>query len=127
MKIIAIAMAVLLAVIGPCEARGGHSGSHSSGPHSYHSSGTSFGGGYSGSAHASRSSSSHRISSHYVSASSRAKSGVHFTHGYYRKNGTYVQGHYSTNPNGTRNDNFSTRGNVNPYTGEVGTKPADGQ
>jgi hypothetical protein len=37
-------------------------------------------------------------------------------------NGTYVQGHNATNPNNTQLDNFGTRGNVNPYTGAVGTR-----
>ena len=46
--------------------------------------------------------------------------------GYYRSNGTYVQPHQRTAPNYTRNDNYSTVGNVNPYTGEAGTKPRDG-
>jgi uncharacterized protein YgiM (DUF1202 family) len=40
--------------------------------------------------------------------------------GYYRKDGTYVQPHYRTAPNSTNRDNFSTKGNVNPYTGEAG-------
>ena len=40
--------------------------------------------------------------------------------GYYRKDGTYVQPHYRTAPNATNRDNFSTKGNVNPYTGEPG-------
>lgn len=31
-----------------------------------------------------------------------------------------------TSPNHTKNDNYSTKGNVNPYTGEEGTKPGDG-
>lgn len=44
-----------------------------------------------------------------------------YTNGYVRKDGTYVQGHYSTNANGTRLDNYSTKGNLNPYTGQVGT------
>jgi hypothetical protein len=35
-----------------------------------------------------------------------------------------VAPHYQTNPNTTRLDNWSTRGNVNPYTGAMGTKPA---
>lgn len=39
------------------------------------------------------------------------------------RNGTYVEGHVKTNPNSTVDDNYSTRGNVNPYTGEQGTKP----
>lgn len=45
--------------------------------------------------------------------------------GYVRKDGTYVPGHWRTDPNGTRNDNYSTQGNVNPYTGTPGTKPRD--
>jgi hypothetical protein len=46
--------------------------------------------------------------------------------GYYRSNGTYVQPHQRTVPNYTRNDNYSTVGNVNPYTGKAGTQPRDG-
>lgn len=45
----------------------------------------------------------------------------HYTHGYTRKDGTYVQPHYSTNPNSTKLDNWSTKGNTNPYTGKSGT------
>lgn len=45
--------------------------------------------------------------------------------GYVRKNGTYVAPHFRTNPNYTRNDNWSTRGNINPYTGKRGTKSPD--
>ena len=41
--------------------------------------------------------------------------------GYFRPNGTYVQPHYRTPPNGTTLDNWSTRGNVNPYTGQPGS------
>lgn len=44
-----------------------------------------------------------------------------YTSGYVRKDGTYVQGHFSTNQNGTKWDNYSTQGNVNPYTGKPGT------
>jgi len=43
--------------------------------------------------------------------------------GYVKKDGTYVAPHYRTTPNVTTSDNYSTRGNVNPYTGEPGTKP----
>lgn len=45
--------------------------------------------------------------------------------GYTRKDGTYVAPHVRTSPNSTKSDNYSTRGNVNPYTGKAGTKPAD--
>lgn len=41
--------------------------------------------------------------------------------GYFRKNGTYVAPHYRSSPNSSRLDNWSTRGNVNPYTGQPGT------
>lgn len=40
--------------------------------------------------------------------------------GYYKSNGTYVQPYYRTAPNSTNKDNFSTKGNVNPYTGKPG-------
>ena len=46
----------------------------------------------------------------------------HSVRGYYRKDGTYVAPHMQTNPNSTRLDNWSTRGNVNPHTGVEGTK-----
>lgn len=49
-----------------------------------------------------------------------------YVNGYYRSNGTYVEGYYRTAPNSTKNDNWSTVGNVNPYTGVEGTKPGDG-
>lgn len=42
--------------------------------------------------------------------------------GYFRSDGTYVQPHYRSAPNRTTLDNWSTRGNVNPYTGQVGTR-----
>jgi len=41
--------------------------------------------------------------------------------GYTRRDGTYVQPHKRTAPNSSRRDNYSTRGNVNPYTGKPGT------
>ena len=44
-----------------------------------------------------------------------------YVNGYYRSNGTYVQGHYRTTPNNTVYDNYSTYPNVNPYTGQTGT------
>ena len=46
----------------------------------------------------------------------------HYTSGYTRRTGTYVAPHYATNPNGTKMDNWSTQGNMNPHTGRMGTK-----
>jgi hypothetical protein len=40
---------------------------------------------------------------------------------YTRKDGTYVGGHYLTNPDGNPYNNGSYRGNVNPYTGKQAT------
>lgn len=39
-----------------------------------------------------------------------------------RKDGTYVPGHWRSAPDGNRYNNWSTSGNVNPYTGERGTR-----
>lgn len=41
--------------------------------------------------------------------------------GYYRKDGTYVKPHYRSSANSTVWDNWSTKGNTNPYTGKSGT------
>lgn len=48
--------------------------------------------------------------------------GSHSTRGYVKKNGTYVAPHRQTNPNRTQRDNWSSKGNTNPYTGKKGTK-----
>lgn len=41
---------------------------------------------------------------------------------YTRSDGTYVPPHHQTNPNNTQMDNYGTRGNQNPYTGQYGTR-----
>jgi len=51
----------------------------------------------------------------------------HTVHDYTRSDGKHVNSYHATNRNSTRNDNYSTKGNVNPYTGKAGTKPRDGQ
>ncbi len=48
--------------------------------------------------------------------------GSSYTKSYIKSNGSYVQGHYKSMPNRTRADNYTTRGNINPYTGSIGTK-----
>lgn len=50
------------------------------------------------------------------------RSGPVRVRGYYRKDGTYVRPHYRSRPDGIFSNNWSTKGNVNPYTGAVGTK-----
>jgi hypothetical protein len=41
---------------------------------------------------------------------------------YIRKNGTVVMPHFRTSPNATIKDNWSTRPNINPFTGKPGTR-----
>lgn len=42
--------------------------------------------------------------------------------GYTRQDGTYVAPHMRSSPNSTQNDNWSVKPNVNPYTGQAGTR-----
>ena len=50
-----------------------------------------------------------------------AVSASEYVPGYIRSDGTYVQGHFRSTPNNTKIDNYSTRGNTNPYTGQRGS------
>jgi hypothetical protein len=43
-----------------------------------------------------------------------------YVNGYFKNNGTYVQPHFRTEPNRTLLDNWSTKGNINPFTGKEG-------
>lgn len=45
-----------------------------------------------------------------------------YRNGYFRKDGTYVYPHYRSRQNKSTFDNYSTRGNTNPYTGKKGYK-----
>ena len=60
-------------------------------------------------------------SAQYYGSGSNSQS--HSTSGYIRNNSngtsTYVAPSHATNPNSTQMDNYSTRGNINPYTGAV--------
>ena len=49
-----------------------------------------------------------------------------WVNGYYKSNGTYVQGHYRSSPDSYKNNNWSTSGNSNPYTGKSGTRTYGG-
>jgi hypothetical protein len=46
--------------------------------------------------------------------------------GYYRSNGTYVQPHWRSDPDGNFYNNWSTYPNANPYTGAIGTRHTPG-
>ena len=40
------------------------------------------------------------------------------------KRGNYRQAHVRTSPDRTQRNNYSTKGNVNPYTGKAGRRTA---
>jgi hypothetical protein len=63
----------------------------------------------------------HRGSSYSSPSSYSNPSSVH-VNGYTKSNGTYVAPHERSAPNDTKSDNWSHKGNTNPFTGEVGTK-----
>lgn len=48
-----------------------------------------------------------------------------YVSGYTKSNGTYVSGYNRSSANSTKRDNYSTKGNTNPYTGKAGTKTYD--
>lgn len=48
--------------------------------------------------------------------------GSHSVKGYYKRDGTYVAPSQATNPNSTKVDNYSSKGNYNPATGKAGRK-----
>lgn len=45
-----------------------------------------------------------------------------YVRGYTRSDGTYVQPHYRSSPDSQQWNNYSTQGNVNPYTGQQGSQ-----
>ena len=55
-------------------------------------------------------------------AKNGSSGGTHAVSGHTTKNGTYVAPTRATNPNATRTDNYSQKGNVNPYSGTQGAK-----
>ena len=45
-----------------------------------------------------------------------------YVRGYQKRDGSFVQGHYRSKKDNSFDNNYSTRGNTNPYTGTIGTK-----
>jgi hypothetical protein len=58
--------------------------------------------------------------------SEKSDSDVHVK-SYVRKDGVVVQEHMRSAPDGDKSNNWSTKGNVNPYTGKVGTKSIESE
>lgn len=51
-----------------------------------------------------------------------AEAGQTRVRGHTTRRGTYVGPHHRTNPDRSKSNNWSTKGNFNPYTGKEGTK-----
>lgn len=96
----AIVMATLLVMPAPAKGGGGGRSSHTSSHSSSHSS---------------------TATSHSHRASSTLHGQTHVA-GYVRSNGVVVSSHMRSQADGIFSNNWSTRGNVNPYTGKIGTK-----
>ena len=57
-----------------------------------------------------------------LSFSASAEARTTRVRGYYKPStGSYVAPNYKTTPNRSKFDNFSTKGNYNPYTGKKGS------
>ncbi len=54
--------------------------------------------------------------------SSSSGGSSHSVKGYTKKDGTYVAPSHATNPDSTKSNNWSQKGNVNPHTGKEGEK-----
>lgn len=57
-----------------------------------------------------------------LAATTAFAAGSHSKKGYIKKDGTYVAPSHATNPNKRKADNYSSKGNTNPYTGKEGTR-----
>lgn len=61
-----------------------------------------------------------------IFAKGRSSFGTVRVRGYTKRDGTYVQPHLRSSKDGNFNNNWSTKGNYNPYTGEPGYKAYPG-
>ncbi len=106
---------------GPRGGGGGHSGGHASaGGHSSHSSTRS-----SAKSPKSSTAKSAKPKSAAPKPSGATSPKTENVKGYTKKDGTHVDAYKRTAPDSTKRNNFSTKGNVNPYTGKPGTKDPD--
>lgn len=62
------------------------------------------------------------LASGTVLAKGKGGGSSHSVRGYTKKDGSYVAPHRATNPDGRKSNNWSHKGNTNPYTGKEGTK-----
>jgi hypothetical protein len=62
----------------------------------------------------------YELARYSATATSQVNPGDHYVNGYWR-NGHFVHGYMATDPDDTMANNFSSVGNINPYTGSLGT------
>lgn len=67
---------------------------------------------------------SHSSRGHSGMSGTGSSSSSHAVRGYTTRRGTHVAPHHQTHPDHTQRNNYSTRGNVNPWTGKAGTRDA---
>lgn len=58
----------------------------------------------------------------YRTYGSGSNSSSTYVQPHFNSNGSYTGGHYRTTPNNTQMDNYGSRGNYNPYTGQTGSR-----
>jgi hypothetical protein len=56
----------------------------------------------------------------FVLAAFQAAAGSHHVRGHLTRKGSYVAAHGQTNADRSKLNNWSTKGNLNPYTGKKG-------
>ncbi len=78
--------------------------------------------GKSSSTHSSPKSNSSKSSSGHPTPGTGAKPQSTQVKSYVKKDGTYVQSARRTTPDKNLNNNYSTKGNTNPYTGKPGSR-----
>lgn len=57
-----------------------------------------------------------------VVVAQRSRGGRVSVRGYFRRDGTFVQPHHRSAPDGNVYNNWSTKGNINPFSGKEGTR-----
>ena len=67
------------------------------------------------------SSGAHSSKSHTSKKTGSTKDKKVHVRGYTRKDGTYVAPYHRTSPDYRLDNNYGSRGNMNPYTGQMGT------
>lgn len=60
-----------------------------------------------------------------IDYSSSVNNNATFVDSYTRNDGTFIQEHFRSMPNDTNWDNYSTKGNINPFTGTTGHRAKD--